>query len=103
MKKIELQVTKQNDTTVRFKIKTQTHRGFDFGNDASFGDQFRASNNTRLVSLDRPEIMEYTELLVFCMRGDDAKCDRRTVVASPKTFKRIEQAIAEYNEHFKGE
>ena len=106
MKRLELKVTKRTDKGISFCIKRQSHREGKFSDGSNgFGshDAFEASNGVLLFSYWHPEIYNDGWELTIFVRGSEKKKDRLVLKTSIENFKKIEQAIAEYNEHFKGE
>jgi len=98
MKKLELEVVKKTKKKVTFKIKEQTQRRVHFGKE---GDWFRASNGLSLASRSDPELSHDGSILF--VRGSSKGNDERELTCTPKEWKKIEQAVKEYNEHFADE
>ncbi len=95
MRKIKITVVKMNpekNSNVTFQIVEQTHKGKKFGFDGTC--RFKASNGIDLVSNTLPE----SRGNILYVRGWSNSEDRKMITTSKEIFKKIEQAIKEYNE-----
>lgn len=90
---IELEVVDSADGFVAFKIKEQTHRGYEF---SCHGSVFISSAEYLLESCRSPMVEECYDRL--CVRGSDTEEDNIVLTASLEFFEKIKAAVAEYNE-----
>lgn len=92
---IELEVITTVDSTdkVFFKVKNNK-RGYDF-NDGQ--DYFNASNHIGIHSVAYPA---WNGKNMLCVLGNDYKLDDMILIASCSDFRRIQQAVNEYNKKF---
>ena len=91
---IELVVVVETDNNVFFKVRN-TKRGSDF-NDGK--QHFNASNGIVLCSLAYPSSWATKNTLFVC--GRDSRLDDMILTVSSDKFKKIQQAVNEYNKKF---
>lgn len=91
---IELVVVVETDNNVFFKVRN-TKRGSDF-NDGK--QHFNASNGIVLCSLAYPSSWVTKNTLFVC--GRDSRLDDMILTVSSDEFKKIQQAVNEYNKKF---
>lgn len=76
-----------------FVITNQSHRTYEFAGSQS---RFVANNGFEISSSGHPEVSGDT----LYVRGSDNSRDKDELIASPREFARIEEAIREYNVSF---
>ena len=91
-KHIDIEVIKETEGIVYFKIIEQTHRGESFAN--SWG--FKSKNRIVLMSVSSPEASGST----LYVRGAAETLDKKIVSCSKAMFKKYQFAIEEYNLKF---
>jgi len=93
---------------VTFSITKQTHKGLSFADnfkgdmDGGEGfEEFKASNGVVMGSYEFPEWEEDSNTLM--VRGDESNLDDRQITVSDSDYKKIKEAVAEYNGYSNGE
>lgn len=98
-KHMELEVLETNKTTVKFRIKEQTHRGDKFSTEEfSFNPRcyyaFQIDGiNMQLRSSYGPQVTDR----VFYVRGEGNKCDNSILKTNKRQFAKISKLVECYN------
>ena len=91
---IELEILVEADFNVFFKVKNnKRNSNFNAGK-----DYFNASNKIKICSVAFPEWDGNSMML--CVQGQLHALDEIILNATSKDFKKIQQAVAEYNNSF---
>ena len=95
MKKLILKYINSNAGKVSFRIKEQSHRGNDFGDNGSY---FDAKNDLMIASDGYPAVYNQRKLSFYC-RGRNRDSDNSEVTVTYSIWEEIKVAVKEYNEY----
>lgn len=104
MKQIELTVVEKTEDKVTFFISKQTRIGNRFGRKTEKypqGETFVTLNGIILCSCVCP-VISYFSGCQFFVRGTRKSAHKDHLTVTVDRFKLVEEAVAEYNEYFKG-